>query len=326
MEAGARALRVRVAFALRTSELQGAGLQYLHLPGALRGHLLALGEVVLVDAIVAETVALARIGRCAPKPVPGVRAHAVVRRGWSGRVRARAAGELGRIGLEHLHLAGTLGFHGLALGLNLRFGEPEVGARRARTRGSVRGVLTTPAANERDCGEGEESRSGFHRLASRTPTRIRLVSPAKWGLATADFVEQRSRRGNPERGVYLGRGHVPALYVSGLRYYFLAMSLRIECAHDLGIEDARERIRAWGEYLSNKHGIGIEWIGDDEVKVAGKFMVVTIDATVKVEAKRVRFEGKDPGMLWRGKAKEYLERKMAMYLDPDRPLSDLPRR
>ncbi len=104
------------------------------------------------------------------------------------------------------------------------------------------------------------------------------------------------------------------------------MSLRIECAHDLGIEDARERIRAWGEYLSNKHGIGIEWIGDDEVKVAGKFMVVTIDATVKVEAKRVRFEGKDPGMLWRGKAKEYLERKMAMYLDPDRPLSDLPRR
>lgn len=103
------------------------------------------------------------------------------------------------------------------------------------------------------------------------------------------------------------------------------MSLRIEHKHDLGIDDARERIRALGDYLNNKHGIGVTWTGQNEAKVLGKFMVVTIDATVTVEDKRVCFEGKDPGMLWRGKAKEYLTRKMGTYLDPGRRLEDLPR-
>jgi Putative polyhydroxyalkanoic acid system protein (PHA_gran_rgn) len=103
------------------------------------------------------------------------------------------------------------------------------------------------------------------------------------------------------------------------------MSLRIEHKHELGIDDARDRIRALGEYLDNKHGIGVTWTGQNEAKVKGKFMVITIDATVTVEEKRVCFDGKDPGMLWRGKAKDYLSRKMGTYLDPKKTLADLPR-
>ena len=103
------------------------------------------------------------------------------------------------------------------------------------------------------------------------------------------------------------------------------MSFRIEHKHDLGIDDARERIRALGDYLNNKHGIGVTWTGENEVKVRGKFLVVAIDAIATVEGNRVRFEGKDPGILWRGKAKEYLARKLGAYLDPSRRLEELPR-
>jgi hypothetical protein len=39
-----------------------------------------------------------------------------------------------------------------------------------------------------------------------------------------------------------------------------------------------------------------------------------------------RFSGKDPGFLWRGKAKDYLEHKLKTYLDPGKPLDQLPRR
>lgn len=103
------------------------------------------------------------------------------------------------------------------------------------------------------------------------------------------------------------------------------MSFRIEHAHSLPIEDARARIRALGEYLANKHGITVTWSGDDQAKISGKYLVVTIEGTVNVEAKAVRFEGKDPGMLWRGKAKDYLTHKLEKYLNASTPVDALPR-
>jgi len=104
------------------------------------------------------------------------------------------------------------------------------------------------------------------------------------------------------------------------------MAFSIDYDHSLSIEDARARIHALGEYLSNKHGIGVTWTGDDQAKISGKYLVVTIEGTVNVEAKSVRFEGKDPGMLWRGKAKDYLTNKLQKYLDASTPIDSLPRR
>ena len=102
-------------------------------------------------------------------------------------------------------------------------------------------------------------------------------------------------------------------------------SLHIDHAHSLPIEDARARIHALGEYLSNKHGINVSWTGDDTAKISGKYLVVSIEGTVSVHANTVAFEGKDPGMLWRGKAKEYLAHKLEKYLNPATPLDSLPR-
>jgi hypothetical protein len=104
------------------------------------------------------------------------------------------------------------------------------------------------------------------------------------------------------------------------------MSFVIDQNHTLDLDDARERVRAFGDYLSNKHGIGVTWTSANTAAVRGKFLVVTIDATVTVEATRVHFEGKDPGMLWRGKAKDYIAHKLAKYLDPSTALTELPRR
>jgi hypothetical protein len=104
------------------------------------------------------------------------------------------------------------------------------------------------------------------------------------------------------------------------------MAFRIEHAHSLPLADARERIRALGEYLSNKHGISVNWAGENEAKISGKYLVVSIEGSVSVADKQVIFDGKDPGMLWRGKAKDYLNEKLAKYLNPATKLDDLPRR
>ncbi|HEU4534050.1 MAG TPA: polyhydroxyalkanoic acid system family protein [Polyangiaceae bacterium] len=104
------------------------------------------------------------------------------------------------------------------------------------------------------------------------------------------------------------------------------MSLRIE--RPLGAlsrEDAKARLEALGEYFQNKHGLAVTWQGDSAA-VRGKYLVVTIDGTLRFEGDKVVFEGQDPGMLWRGKAKEYLAAKLEKYLEPSRPLADLPRR
>jgi len=103
------------------------------------------------------------------------------------------------------------------------------------------------------------------------------------------------------------------------------MSLSIDHAHSLPLDDARARIHALGEYLSNKHGISVTWEGDDRAKISGKYLVVSIEGSVTVAEKNVRFEGKDPGMLWRGKAKDYLNAKLTKYLNPSTPLDALPR-
>jgi hypothetical protein len=103
-------------------------------------------------------------------------------------------------------------------------------------------------------------------------------------------------------------------------------SLRIEYPHKLADDDARARVKALGEYLQNKHGLGVSWSDGDHARITGRYMVVTIEGTVTVLPGMVIFEGKDPGFLWRGKAKEYLQAKLRKYLDPSVAVDSLPRK
>jgi hypothetical protein len=104
------------------------------------------------------------------------------------------------------------------------------------------------------------------------------------------------------------------------------MSFRVD--YPLGSrsqEDARARLVALGEYLGNKHNIKVTWNGDSAT-VNGKYMVVAIEGSLAFQGGKAVFEGKDPGFLWRGKAKDYLASKLSDYLDPKTKLDDLPRR
>src|SRR5690349_19682263 len=102
----------------------------------------------------------------------------------------------------------------------------------------------------------------------------------------------------------------------------------MELTHDHKFEEseARERVRALSDYLSNKHGMAVAWLDDNRAHVKGKYTVVAIDAEVSVQGGQVRVSGKDPGMLWRGPAKKYIAGKLARYLDPAQSLDSLPRR
>jgi hypothetical protein len=92
----------------------------------------------------------------------------------------------------------------------------------------------------------------------------------------------------------------------------------------LSQDDAKTRLSALGDYLAKKHGIQVAWQGDSAT-VRGKYLVVTIDGSLRFEGGKAVFDGKDPGLLWRGKAKDYLANKLKVYLDPATKLEDLPR-
>ncbi len=94
--------------------------------------------------------------------------------------------------------------------------------------------------------------------------------------------------------------------------------------HKLPVEDARARLEALSEYLTNRHGIQVTWDGDS-ARINGKYMVVKIEGEMTLTPTDVKVKGKDPGMLWRKKAKDYLHGKLAKYLDPNTALADLPR-
>ena len=56
----------------------------------------------------------------------------------------------------------------------------------------------------------------------------------------------------------------------------------------------------------------------------GKYLVVKIDGELTVGNGQAQFQGEDPGFLWRNRAKDYIQGKLAKYLDPKVTSADLP--
>jgi len=99
--------------------------------------------------------------------------------------------------------------------------------------------------------------------------------------------------------------------------------MKFDFAHKLAKEDARERLHKLGEYLQNRHGIQVSW-NADRGRFRGKYLIVHIEGELTLGEGVVHVSGKDPGFLWRGRAGDYLKSKLALYLDPNRPVQDLP--
>lgn len=101
--------------------------------------------------------------------------------------------------------------------------------------------------------------------------------------------------------------------------------MRVEHPHGLPLDQARERVKALGDYLDNKHKIAVRWTDDDHATIGGKYLLFSFEGKITLEPGKVVLEGPDPGLMLRGKAREYLDRKLARYLDPATPLDTLPR-
>lgn len=100
--------------------------------------------------------------------------------------------------------------------------------------------------------------------------------------------------------------------------------MEIDFRYALSDEDARTRLEVLGKYLGNKHGIQVTWVDQQRARFTGKYLVVKIDGELTVGNGTAKFRGEDPGFLWRNRAKEYIQSKLAKYLDPKIGLSDLP--
>src|SRR4051812_37866153 len=101
-------------------------------------------------------------------------------------------------------------------------------------------------------------------------------------------------------------------------------NMRIEYAFTFPVEEVKARLVALGEYFTNKHNIQVTWAGD-RATVKGKYLVVAIEGQLWFEGGKAIFDGKDPGMLWRSKAKDYIDKKLKTYLDPSVKVEALPR-
>lgn len=100
--------------------------------------------------------------------------------------------------------------------------------------------------------------------------------------------------------------------------------MEIDFAYSLSDQDAKARLEILGQYLVNRHGIKVTWIDQAKARFNGKYLVVKIDGELSLGNGRALFKGEDPGFLWRNKAKDYIQGKLAKYLDPKVEASALP--
>ena len=100
--------------------------------------------------------------------------------------------------------------------------------------------------------------------------------------------------------------------------------MEIDFPYSLSDPDARVRLELLGSYLANRHGIKVTWLDDGKARFSGKYLVVKIDGELTLGSGRARFKGEDPGFLWRNRARDYIQGKLAKYLDPAAQPSELP--
>jgi hypothetical protein len=100
--------------------------------------------------------------------------------------------------------------------------------------------------------------------------------------------------------------------------------MEIDFSYSLSDQDARSRLELLATYLTNRHGIKVSWLDAARAKFAGKYLVVKIEGELTLGDGHARFRGEDPGFLWRNRARDYIQGKLAKYLDPKAAVGELP--
>jgi Putative polyhydroxyalkanoic acid system protein (PHA_gran_rgn) len=100
--------------------------------------------------------------------------------------------------------------------------------------------------------------------------------------------------------------------------------MEIDYPYSLSEQDALARLQILGTYLANRHGIKVTWVDEHRAMFNGKYLVVKIEGELSLGEGHARFKGEDPGFLWRNRAKDYIQNKLAAYLDPKTEMVALP--
>jgi hypothetical protein len=98
--------------------------------------------------------------------------------------------------------------------------------------------------------------------------------------------------------------------------------MKFEVPHSLPRDEAKKRVQQLLEHWTSKYGVKSDWKGDG-AKVTGRVMGIQLDATFQITDSAVAGEGTDPGLLLRGQAKTYLQKKFGAVLDPSKSLADI---
>ena len=101
--------------------------------------------------------------------------------------------------------------------------------------------------------------------------------------------------------------------------------MEIDFQYVLSDQDAKDRLDVLGQYLQNRHGIKVTWVDEKRARFSGKYLLVKIEGELSLGNSRAQFKGEDPGFLLRARAKDYIQGKLAKYLDPKVPLGELPK-
>lgn len=100
--------------------------------------------------------------------------------------------------------------------------------------------------------------------------------------------------------------------------------MKIDHSHSFSIEEARTRLEALTTYWQTKYGIKPQWSGNT-LRCKGSVKGVTFDATMDVAETRIQCEADVGWLAERLGARTYIEKKLREYLDPTKPVADLPR-
>lgn len=98
--------------------------------------------------------------------------------------------------------------------------------------------------------------------------------------------------------------------------------LKFEVPHRLPKDEALTRARKLLAHWGAKYGVATVWTGES-CTIDGKVMGITLQGHLTITENAVTGEATDPGMLFRSKAKKYLEEKFNAALDPDKKPEDL---
>ena len=99
-------------------------------------------------------------------------------------------------------------------------------------------------------------------------------------------------------------------------------TMKFEVSHSLPKDEAKKRVEQLLQHWGTKYGVKSDWSGDG-AKLNGKVMGINLDASFVITDKAIQGEGTDPGLLLRGQAKSYLQKKFGAVLDPSKSLADV---